>query len=552
MNQLTTKIFQITTVFIFSISLSAQDFYSTQKREQWLKIAKENQPKLIETIKYPVSLTNIVADPIAFQGYKANATEKPEVLYSSSLKEQSGSIIDFGEHVTGYFTFSLQTLKSTADAPVRLKFTFGEVPSEVMVPFDPYNGGLSRAWLQDEIVTVTEFPATITIPRRLAFRYVKIEVLGSSPYFDFALTNSYVKATTSVSTTPTPLASTTPGLIAKIDKIGLNTLKECMQTVYEDGPKRDRRLWIGDLFLESQANIYSFKQHDLTKRCLYLLAGLAQEDGFLYCNVFETPTPHAQVSSPFLFDYSLLYNVALKDYLVATNDQQTANDLWPVAKRQMDNISKYLDVNGVFNAAQAAKDGWWLFVDWNEKLDRQAALQGIMIYSMKETLSLAKLLGKEKEVNQLPALISKMSNGAKSQLFDKKLGLFTSGSSHQISYASQSWLIVAGVIKDKEAQKVMKSLQQYKDAVKPGAPYMYHFYVQALIDCGLTQDAKSIVENYWGGMVNKGADTFWEVYDPTNEKLSPYGFYPINSYCHAWSCTPVYFIRKYPQIFQKE
>jgi hypothetical protein len=51
-------------------------------------------------------------------------------------------------------------------------------------------------------------------------------------------------------------------------------------------------------------------------------------------------------------------------------------------------------------------------------------------------------------------------------------------------------------------------------------------------------------------MIKKGADTFWEVYDPADEFKSPYGFFPVNSYCHAWSCTPVYFIRKYPKIFQ--
>ncbi|WP_244279196.1 alpha-L-rhamnosidase-related protein [Flavobacterium saccharophilum] len=503
-------------------------------------------------MKYPVSLADITADASAFQGYKTTKGKDIQTLYTTSLKKQSGNVIDFGEHLTGYFTFSLQTLNSTADAPVRLKFTFGEVPSEVSVPFDPYTGGLSRAWLQDEVVTVTEFPATITIPRRLAFRYVKIEVLGSSPYFDFVLNDCFIKATTSVSSLPAPLASTTPEIFSKIDKVALNTLKECMQTVFEDGPKRDRRLWIGDVVLESQANMYSFKEHTLTKRCLYLLAGLAQEDGFLYSNVFETPVPHAQEKSPFLFDYSLLYNVALKEYLGATGDKETAEDLWPVAKRQMDNISKYLDKDGVFNAAQAAKDGWWLFVDWNDKLDRQASLQGIMIYSMKETLALAKMIGKEKEVNQLSGLITKMSNGAKTKLFEKKLGLFVSGASHQVSYASQSWLVLAGVLKDNENQKVLANLQKYNEAVKPGAPYMYHYYVQALINCGLTNDAKSIVETYWGGMVNKGADTFWEVYDPTNEKLSPYGFYPMNSYCHAWSCTATYFIRKYPNIFQKQ
>jgi hypothetical protein len=57
--------------------------------------------------------------------------------------------------------------------------------------------------------------------------------------------------------------------------------------------------------------------------------------------------------------------------------------------------------------------------------------------------------------------------------------------------------------------------------------------------------ARSLLTSYWGGMIEKGADTFWEVYDPTNDFLSPYNSAIINSYCHAWSCTPVYFLRKY-------
>ena len=535
--------------FVASVTY-AQDYYGATQRKQWLAIAEENKPKLIEVKKHPVSIVTTVKDANSFQGWKTEIKGKPEELFASSFKKQSGVILDFGEHLTGNFTFSVNSLNSTPDAPVRFKLTFGEVPSEVSVPFDPYNGDLSRAWLQDEVMTVF-VPSNVTIPRRLSFRYVKIELLGSSQYYDFSITDAFVNSTTSAVSIPEKLNSKTSELTAKIDAVGLTTLKECMQTVYEDGPKRDRRLWIGDLYLEALANTYSYKQHNLTKRCLYLLAGLSQEDGFLYSNVFETPKPHAQERSPFLFDYSLLYNVALKDYLTATNDTKTANDLWPVAKRQMDNITKYLDKNGVFNADEAAKNGWWLFADWNNKLDRQGSLQGIMIFSMKETLALAKTLGKEKEVAQLPALITKMTNGASAHLFDKKLGLFVSGKDKQVSYGSNSWLVIAGVVKGKEAQKVLKALQADKNAVKPGTPYMYHYYVQALIDSGLTADAKALIDNYWGGMVKKGADTFWEVYDPTNEELSPYGFYPINSYCHAWSCTPVYFIRKYPEIFQK-
>ena len=106
-----------------------------------------------------------------------------------------------------------------------------------------------------------------------------------------------------------------------------------------------------------------------------------------------------------------------------------------------------------------------------------------------------------------------------------------------------------GVATKKEAQKALKAAIGDTNAVYAGAPYLYHYFIEALIQSGLQQEAKEAVLTYWGGMVQKGADTFWEVYNPNNEFLSPYNFHPVNSYCHAWSCTPVYFIRKYPEIF---
>jgi hypothetical protein len=44
-------------------------------------------------------------------------------------------------------------------------------------------------------------------------------------------------------------------------------------------------------------------------------------------------------------------------------------------------------------------------------------------------------------------------------------------------------------------------------------------------------------------MVEARADTFWECFDAENAKASPYGDVRNNSFCHAWSCTPTYFLR---------
>lgn len=543
------KKYQIISIALLFIGcqLSAQDVYQSQ-RAGWLKVAAETQPKLIVAEKRPLSVVTISKDEKAFQGWKAESHSSIDRFYTSSMKKQSGVILDFGEHLTGFVTFKIEDLVQAADAALRLKFTFAEVPAEAILPFDPYKGALSRGWLQDEIVTISEVPSTITIPRRVSFRYLKIEVLGSSGFSDFKIPDLFVNATTSAKQKPGELAKETPEIIRKIDQVGLNTLKECMQTVYEDGPKRDRRLWIGDLYLESLANQYSYKNDSLTKHCLYLLAGLSYKNGVAPSNVFERPTPHAQ-DNP-LFDYALIYNVALKEYLVATGDKKTANDLWQVAKEQIEIPKKYIGADGMIDYELAGKE-WWLFFDWKDGLDKQTCLQGCVIWGYKNTYQLAKMLGKEKEVSDLPALIDKMTKAAHKNLYDVRKGVFISGKNQQISYASQAWMVLSGVATKSEGAKALKQLPQMADVIYPGAPYLYHYVIEAMIMSGLNEEAKNIITTYWGGMVNKGADTFWEVYDPSNDFVSPYNSFLVNSYCHAWSCTPVYFIRKYPDIFQK-
>ncbi|MCW3804503.1 hypothetical protein [Plebeiibacterium marinum] len=528
-------------------SVNAQNYY--EKGKQWVKKAEELKPVLKETIVEPAGIVEIVKNKDAFQGWEAKTVAPIDSLYGQSIRKLKSVIVDLGDHYTGYFSFGLETIWGSPDSPVRFRFTFGEVPSELVTPFDPFEGGISRAWLQDHEFNIMHLPGSYNIERRMACRYVKIDLIGSSPYFDFKISDVKFKAVTSADKAPEELASSTSEMIKKIDAISIKTLKECMQTVYEDGPKRDRRLWVGDMYLESLANVYSFQNHQLTQRCLYLLAGLSDDEGYVLGTVFEEPEPHAQAGQR-LMDYSLLYNVTLKEYMAATKDKETAMDLWPVAKRQLNIISQYVSKDGLVDYERANKE-WWLFFDWKDGLNKAAGIQGLMIFALNETYELAKLLNVESEVKYIPGLVKKMKRAALKNMYNSKTGLFECGDDAQVSYASQAWMIMGGVLSEKASQRALNNVMKHQGALKPGGPYMCHYFTQALMKSKMYDEAKALLIDFWGGMVDKGADTFWEVYDPTNDFLSPYGFFPINSYCHAWSCTPVYFIRKYPEIFQK-
>ena len=60
---------------------------------------------------------------------------------------------------------------------------------------------------------------------------------------------------------------------------------------------------------------------------------------------------------------------------------------------------------------------------------------------------------------------------------------------------------------------------------------------------GQKAEALEAMRNYWGAMVDLDADTFWELFSPSDPDESPYGSPVVNSYCHAWSCTPTWFLR---------
>lgn len=530
----------------FITPVAAQDagVWMGDRRAAWLKEAAASMPELRRTEHHPVRIVRSVADSTAFQGWRMEPSEPIEALYASSLKQRRKVIVDMGEHMTGYFSLRVNHTGMPADAPIRLRITFAEVPAELNTPFDPYPGGLSRAWLQDETVTVMRLPATVRIERRVACRYVMIEVLAQSS-FDFRVEDITLEAVTSASGEAPALAEGTDPMIRRIYDTGLKTLSECMQTVYEDGPKRDQRLWIGDLYLESLANACSFGNHALTRRCLYLLAALADEDGWLHATVYEYPQPEPQYNQHTM-DYSLLYGVALLEYLKATGDMTTARELWPVVARQIEIARTYLK-DYLYDMQKQPQ--WWLVFDWKDDLDRHASVQGLMTFAVERGWELAQMVGRERDVRDWPDLVKRMRRASRRAFYDADAGVVVSGLQRQVSYLSQVWMILSGTLTPKEGARAMTAVLNDPTACRPGSPYAYHYVIEALIACGMRDEAREQLLEYWGGMVERGADTFWEVYDPMDDCKSPYGFYPVNSYCHAWSCTPVYFINTYKDIF---
>jgi len=509
----------------------------TARRNSWLEKAAAATPPLCHAAKSPIGVIEAEKDAAAFQGWKTVRPVAVDSVLNRPLLPGDSFILDFGDHLTGYFIFSLRKFEIPVDAPVRLAFVFGETLAEVAEPLDPYSGTLSRSWMQDEIVNIDEVPQTVRLPRRYAFRYVKVTVVASSDHGRFGFADFQTETVSSAD--EKRLLPFTPRNAeeAALDRVSLRTLHDCMQTVFEDGPKRDRRLWLGDLRLQALANYATYRNCDLVKRSLYILAGTATDKGLVSTCAFERPQPMRGGNS--ILDYTALFAPTVLEYLEACGDRETAEDLWPLVLKQLDFTLGPVNEDGLFIPP---KD-WWLFIDWHNTLDRQAPEQAVVLLGLKATLQLAEKLGKKEEAAFIPPLIARMEAASRKYLWDESLGMFISGPDRQVSWASQAWMVLAGVSSPEQSRRALTNVMKNPSAVKPVTPYMYHYMVEALLKAGLKDEATKLMSYYWGGMIHKGADTFWEVYVPGDDCLSPYQSHLMNSYCHAWSCTPTYLLR---------
>jgi hypothetical protein len=510
-----------------------------RQRKNWVELAETLKPRLTRTVQNPPFIVRAVADSTKYLRWRMDADDVGPSLHERLLRKGDSFILDFGGHRAGQLEFDLLGEGTSVDSPARLRFTFGEVPGDVAEPLYPYHGELSSAWLPIDTITVDYLPQHVRLPRRYSFRYVKFEVLDTSPHFGVRFANTHAIAFSSTTLTPQQLSPDQPEWLRQIDQVSLATLRDCMQTVFEDGPRRDQRLWIGDLRLQARANYVTFKNYDLVKRCLYLFAGLPREkDGFLPACVFEKPVP--VTTNTFILDYAALYGAIVLDYLHATGDRATAKDLWPVVRRQLDILLGFNDAANLFQIPPDA----WAFIDWNAQLDKAASMQGVIVYALRRVYELAQMIDTEKEVAHYPQLIDKMVKAGRDTYYDATRGVCVSGPSRQISWASQAWMVLSGCMDAKEsAIALRKAVLENKTAIRPTTAYLYHHVTEAMVEAGMRKEALQLIRGYWGGMVDAGADTFWEAYDPEDSKFSPYGDVHINSFCHAWSCTPTYFFR---------
>lgn len=504
------------------------------QKTSFVAAAQKLNPTLHHQHIFPEHIITLASDEQVWLGWRAkNMVQTGE---SSTYKIHKGDtlILDFGRNLVGY-------LQGISSGKAKMQIEPAEVLAELGDSWEKFPASFDNSHKPNR----TWSPKVLDIQNnwrsgdRLTFRYIRLIILeGANEIVLSKLSCDEVSAIPFCKITPLNGFSSN---MQQIDLVAQYTLRNCIQEVFEDGPKRDQRLWLGDLRLQAMLDELTFKSDSIVKRCILLFAGTQRDDGFIASCVFNTSKgENPSIGDEMIPDYAMLFGSTLLNYAKSSNDLQLAKVLYPVACQQVDLVcSKWLNADNYLEIP----NNIWMLIDWSKELDRQAAEQATLIFAINSLSELATMIGLPKDANKWDELNKKLRVAAVEKYFDKQKGLFVSGPQHQVSWATQIWMVLAGVVDKKEGARILKNVTADVSAIKPGCPYLVHHLVEAYLICNMDREAYELIDTYWGGMIDKGATTFWEIYDPNNAYKSPYNSHLFNSYCHAWSCTPALFLR---------
>ncbi len=325
-------------------------------------------------------------------------------------------------------------------------------------------------------------------------------------------------------------------LINKIYETSKYTLELNTREFFIDGIKRDRWVWSGDAYQSYLMNYYSYFDNPTVTRTMMALRGK------------DPVTGHINT----ILDYTFYWFISVYDYYLYTGDKNFIEQFYPRMKSLMDYCQSRRNKNGLVEGLS----GDWTFIDWAAGLSKKGEIsfEQMLFARSLETMSLCAEIANDQ------------ANAAdyKKQAADLKEKIFT------IYWNNQKNALVHSRVDGKQTDNVTRYANmfgiffnyftdQQKQAVKQHVllndsiqkittPYMRFYELEALCAMGEQSYVLKEMKSYWGGMLNLGATSFWEEYNPSKtgaEHLAMYGRKFGKSLCHAWGASPIYLLGKY-------
>lgn len=444
--------------------------------------------------------------------------EKPasvsfEDTHCAKFIEQGAYVVlDFGKELCGGLRF---IIKACFGSESRIRITLGESLSEACSSIGEKNATNDHS-PRDFIVDIASL-ADLTFGQS-GFRFARIELVTEQPV--------WVRNIFAVSTLPyferEGYIRTSDEELNRIIDTAFYTLKlNCQNGYIWDGIKRDRLVWCGDLNPEILTALYMFGDNKNVTNSLTFLKNATPETEWI--NMVPT--------------YSAWWVVNLCDYCRLTGNTQYFEENKAYAKAIFKRYNQYITMDGTMDF-QLLGNGMTFYFDWPtfETEDAIIGMASLISYAANRFLAM-------EENEDCHMIVKKLS---------KYLDLSCEFKQ------TRAFQILAG----RKAKGEDAFLE--KDGAIGMSTFMSYYILAANALAG-GENTLSIIKDYFGAMLSRGATTFWEDFHmewldgsgridefPKEGEKDIHGDYGAfcyqglrHSLCHGWASGVLAFIIEY-------
>jgi alpha-L-rhamnosidase len=324
--------------------------------------------------------------------------------------------------------------------------------------------------------------------------------------------------------------------INRIYNVSKYTFELNTREFFIDGIKRDRWIWSGDAYQSYLMNYYLYFDSETVKRTTYALRGK------------DPVTGHINT----IIDYTFFWFLGIYDYYLYTGDKSFIAQNYDRMKTLMDYVLARRNKDGLMEWMT----GDWIFIDWAAGLSKkgEVSFEQLLFARSLETMALCANIANDKDA---ASQYNELADDMRKKLFsiywnDEQQALVHSRvdgkQTENVTRYANMFSIFFDYFTEAQKQQVKKSVLLNDNIQKITTPYMRFYELEALCAMGEQDYVLKEMKDYWGGMLNLGATSFWEEYNPSQSgaaHLAMYGRKFGKSLCHAWGASPIYLLGKY-------
>lgn len=368
-------------------------------------------------------------------------------------------VLDFGKELCG----GVRLITSTMDGTAKFRITFGESLSEACADLGQKNATNDHSPRDFEAVIPLLSDLTFGMS---GFRFARLELLTENPV--------YIRNIFAVNTLPVfakeGWIKTNDEALNRIIDTAAYTLKLNMQNGYIwDGIKRDRLVWSGDLHQEIVLASYLYGDTENIPNSLTFLKE-------------ETPPTKWINGIP---TYSAWWVINLCDYCRLSGNEAYFKENRDYALAVMENLNRCINEKGEMDFSSAPSSMPY-FLDWPtfKTPDAKIGTASLFVYMANKYLEMEE-------------------NEACRQLVAKLSAYLDMDCQYKQTRAFQ---ILAG--RDPAGEAAFLE----KDGAAGFSTFMAYYILKADAMAG-GKNMLAIIKEYFGGMLSRGATTFWEDFD---------------------------------------